>query len=284
MFKKKLCFLPILFLLLVCLVGCNNTDDNINDNPSEKTGEATAYGIVHKGYIGKATVKIKDNKVVDVEIDEAFLPHNWANVDYTLEECSALPEDLLHHTKDDTSSFFAKYLSIDGQMFTGNIRENDLVLDNTTYSSQVVNYGNDKIPDLFSYLYNSDKNGEWYYNAVKSGKVFISDKEGKKLDTYQSLHAAGWLKSEGNYWPATKDSPLGWKGNIDALENYLKGKELKDLDSSKFVKDTEGVEKDGYNYKYWTIDGTKTMVTMTDVYAYYKLAYAAYTKAKANVK
>ena len=66
--------------------------------------------------------------------------------------------------------------------------------------------------------------------------------------------------------------------------DYLKGKSLSNLDESKFVKDTEGKEENGYNYQYWTIDGVKTKVTMTDAYQYYKLAYNAYNKAKTSSK
>lgn len=266
----------ILLMMLLCLIGCKSND---TDMPKEK--EASAYGIVNKAYVGKATVKIKNDKIVDVTYDEAFLPQSWANVNYTLEEEKELPDDLVNYVKDEESSYYAKYISINDIIFTGTIRENDLVLDNTTYIAQTINYASDKIPDLFAYLYNSDANCQWYFDAVKNGKVFICDKDGKKIDTYESLNTYGWLKSEGKYWNASEDSPLGWKGNIDAMVDYLKDKALTNLDSSKFVKDTDGEEKDGYNYKYWTIDGVKTKVTMTDIYAYYKLAYNAYEKAKA---
>ena len=43
-------------------------------------------------------------------------------------------------------------------------------------------------------------------------------------------------------------------------------------------------EENGYNYQYWTIDGVKTKVTMTDAYQYYKLAYLAFSKAKTSSK
>ena len=281
---KKLYFLPILLLLLsFCLLGCNKKDNDVNP-PATKEGEGVAYGLVNKQYVGMAKVKIKDDKVVDVTYDEAFLPHTWANIEYTMEEGSEMPTDILKHTKDETDSFYAKYISIDGQVFTGEIRESDLSLDNVTYVAQVVKYSNEKIPDLFAYLYNSDTNCEWYYNAVKNGKVFICDKDGNKLDTYKSLNTYGWLKSEGKYWTPSENSPLGWKGNINNMIDYLKGKVLDNLDESKFVKDTEGTEENGYTYQYWTINGVKTKVTMTDAYQYYKLAYNAYNKAKTNSK
>lgn len=273
---NKKYFGVILLMMFLCLIGCKSQN---NDMAKEK--EASAYGIVNKAYVGKATVRIKNNKIVDVTYDEAFLPQTWANVSYTQDDDKEFPEDLLSYVKDEENTYYAKYISINDTIFTGTIRENDLVLDNTTYVAQTINYANDKIPDLFAYLYNSDANCQWYFDAVKNGKVFICDKDGKKLDTYSSLNTYGWLKSEGKYWNASEDSPLGWKGNIDAMIDYLKGKELTSLDSSKFTKDTEGEDKDGYNYKYWTIDGVKTKVTMTDVYAYYKLAYNAYEKAKA---
>ena len=286
MLKRKMFFIPVLLLMLFCLVGCNNTDDPIDDpnKPTEKEGTGTSYGLVNKTYVGKATVKIKGDKIVDVTYDEAFLPNTWGSIDYKPEEGKELPEDILNHTKDDMSSYYAKYISVDGQVFTGTIRESDLVIGENTYVNQVVNYSSDKIKDLFQYLYDSEENAKWYYEAVEKGKAFICDKDGNKIDTYQSLHTEGWFKSEGKYWPSSSDSPLGWKGNINAMVEYLKGKTLTDLDSSKFVRDETGEDKDGYNYKYWKIDGVQTKVTMSDIYNYYKLAYKAYSKAKTSAK
>lgn len=286
--KKRVYFLPILFLLLsLVLVGCkknDNNNDNNNGTNGSKTGEATSYGIVNRAYVGKVTVKIKDDKVTDVTFDEAFLPHTWSNIEYEVSEGSEMADDVIEYKNEDVSQYYSKYISIDGKLFEAEPRDKLLELDGVTYSAQVIKYSNKDIPDLFVYLYNSDKNCEWYFNAVKNGKVFISDKDGKKLETYKSLNTYGWLKSEGKYWTSSETSPLGWKGNIDNLVSYLKGKVLTNLEEGKFVKDTEGVEENGYTYKYWTIDGVKTKVTMTDVYQYYRLAYNAYQKAKVNAK
>ncbi len=283
MFKKKSFLIVMLLLLTLCLVGCNNTDDPI-DPPTQKEQMGTSYGLVNKTYVGKATVKVKDNKIVDVTYDEAFLPNTWGSMNYTHEEGKEMPEDLLHHKKDEMNNYYAKYISINGQIFTGTIREKDLVLDEYTYVNQVVNYSSETIPDLFEHLYKSEENAKWYYEAVEKGKAFVCDKDGKKNEAYQSLHTQGMFKSEGKYWQSSTDSPLGWKGNISAMVDYLKGKTLTDLDSSKFMRDETGVDKDGYNYKYWTIDGVKTQVTMTDIYNYYKLAYRAYDKAVKSTK
>lgn len=286
MLKRKMFFLPVLLLFALCLFGCNNTDKPVDDpnKPNDKEYTGVSYGLVNRTYVGKATVKVKNDKIVDVIYDEAFLPNTWGSIDYTPEEGKELPENLINHTKDDLNAYYAKYISIDGQVFTGSIRESDLVLDEYTYVNQVVNYKSDKIDDLFKYLYASEENAKWYYNAVEKGKAFICDKDGKKIDSYQSLHTAGMFKSEGKYWPSSSDSPLGWKGNIDAMVEYLKGKTLTDLDMSKFTRDETGVDKEGYNYKYWTIDGVQTKVTMSDIYNYYKLAYKAYSKAKTSAK
>lgn len=283
MFKRKMLLIPILVFLFTCLVGCNNTDKPI-DNPKDKVGTATSYGLVNKTYVGAATVKVKNDKIEDVTYDEAFLPNTWAALNYTHEEGKELPDEVLHHLKNDQSSYYAKYISIDGKVFTGTIRENDLVIDEYTYVNQVVNYKSDTIDDLFSYLYKSEENAKWYYEAVKNNKAFICNKNGEKVESLPLLNDVGWFKSEGKYWPQSQTNPLGWKGNIDNLVEYLKGKTLTDLDSTKFMQDEVGEDKDGYNYKYWTIDGVKTKVTMSDIYNYYKLAYNAYSKAKQNAK
>lgn len=278
--KKIFKFLPIFVILfLFYLVGCTTPS---NDNPS-KVGEGIAYGIINDSYVGMAKVKIKDGKVEDAYFDEAVLPHTWANIDVKYEE-NNVPEDVLLYSKNEINTHYAKYISIDGQVFTGEVRSEPLILDSKTYNDQVIKYVNEKIPDLFLYLYNSDSNCEWYFNAVKNQKVFVCDSQGNKIETYPSLNTYGWFKSEGKYWEKSDTNPLGWKGNIDNMISYLKGKTLKSLNNSVFVRDKEGIEENGYNYKYWTIDGVKTQVTMTGAYQYYKLAYSAYVRAEANAK
>ena len=151
MFKRKMLLIPIFVFLFTCLVGCNNTDKPI-DNPKDKVGTATSYGLVNKTYVGAATVKVKNDKIEDVTYDEAFLPNTWAALNYTHEEGKELPDEVLHHLKNDQSSYYAKYISIDGQVFTGEVRTSDLVLDNVTYTTQVIKYSSDKVPDLHIYL------------------------------------------------------------------------------------------------------------------------------------
>ena len=100
--KKKLFLLPIILLFLAfTLLGCNNKDDNVNP-PTSKETEGVAYGLVNKQYVGMAKVKVKDNKVVDVTYDEAFLPQTWAKLDYKIEEGTEISSDVLKHTKERT--------------------------------------------------------------------------------------------------------------------------------------------------------------------------------------
>ena len=283
--KKLLIFFSILLCSLTfCLFGCNRSKDPENPGNTQTNQSATAYGIVHKAYVGKATVNVEGKKVKSVSYDEAFLPHTWANIKYELKDGETLASDVLEHVKGDEKMYYAKYISIDGKLFTGSVRETDLTLDDKAYSAQVIKYTSKDIPDLFVYLYNSDANCEWYFNAAKNKKIFICDAEGKKLETYPSNNEYGWFKSEGKYWNDKDSYPLGWKGNLEQLADYLMGKELTELDESKFVKDETGVEENGYTYNYWTINGVKTKVTMVDVYDYYKIAQKAYAKAIKNVK
>ena len=109
MFKRKMLLIPILVFLLTCLVGCNNTDKPI-DNPQDKVGTATSYGLVNKTYVGAATVKIKNDKIEDVTYDEAFLPNTWAALNYTHEEGKELPDEVLHHLKNDHNQCFHQLL------------------------------------------------------------------------------------------------------------------------------------------------------------------------------
>lgn len=261
----------LLIIFSFIFVGCNKPKEVIN------TSEAESYNIVHKGYVGRCVVKVENDKVKSVSYDEAFLPHTWANIE--LEENQEIDNNVIEIESNGNKSYYAKYISIDSKIFEGKIREEELVLDNVTYSQQKINYGNSEIPDLFRYMYNSDSHCEWYFKNVLGNKVFMCDKDGKRLENYKSKNTYGSFKSEGKYWNDKNVWPIGWEGNLKALEQYMVGKKLVKLDESSFKKEDNGTTINNYTYNYWTIDGVKTGVTMVDIYDYYNLALSAYNKA-----
>ena len=46
----------------------------------------TGYGIVHKDYVGVASIKVKDEKVTSLSFEEVYLPENWAQVSDSIDE------------------------------------------------------------------------------------------------------------------------------------------------------------------------------------------------------
>ena len=127
--------------------------------------EGVAYGFTYKDYIAVATVKVENEVVTSVVFDEYFLPSTWAKVKVLDTE---VPSDVIVSG----NSWYGKYIVIGDKNFTGDLREQPLVIDNVTYSNQSVKYSSNGIDDLFVWLRSSEENMLWYAQAVEN-KVFI---------------------------------------------------------------------------------------------------------------
>ncbi len=259
---KKGIFIIVLFIFCLTLFGCSDED---------KTGEGKAYELIYKDYVGVAEVTVKNGKVETIDFDEYFLPHVWAKitVEGTEEEGEMVyPNNVIHIN----GTTYAKYININGKVFTGEYREGGVTIDDVAYSNQIIKYSSGEITDLYVHLKNSEEACMWYVNAIQSDKAFVSSSDGVALTTYASANTLGWSKIEGKYWSG-ESYPLGWQGNIDALVASLKGKALKDVTLVQGTADTLT------GLKYWSIDNVKTGATLTGIQQYYDLMYKAYKKA-----
>ncbi|HEY8443516.1 MAG TPA: hypothetical protein VIL24_01805, partial [Clostridia bacterium] len=241
-------------LFLVGIFGCQKVP---------ATSSATALGIVHDHYLGVAEITVKkDGSVVDFNFDEVFLPYNWAKKVPQGENSS-----FTHYwTVDGVEKDYARYIRIDNKYFEATASSDP----NVTYP--IWKEINGSINDLEAELGEKADLRQWYYNAVKAGKVAIvkstdngfEDEKDPAKNSYGSM-----FKSTSSYWPEGGRGK-GWKANIQAIENYVKehGVDFQegDLDQDK---DTN----------IWYIGDVETGATLKDFKQYMNLVKVAYEEA-----
>lgn len=241
---KKTRLILGIFLIILILGGCSCN--------KEITDTKSAYGIVHKDYVGKVTISIKSDEIETILIDEAFLPHTWAVL-----ETTSTSEDIF--SVDGVS--YPKYIKIADEVLTASAYDADKASEDGT-SRQKVKWSNDKIDNLYVYV-KADEHAKWYFEALKAGNAYPSDKNGTKMAEYK-LASNKLFKSEGGYWEG-EGYVLGWKGNISELIKGMIKNEFK----------TEPSKNDDGKVVFGNIT---TSATLTDYNDYYQLARNAYLK------
>ena len=222
---------------------------------------ATGYGLVHGHYVGVVDVTLANNgNVVDINVEEYFLPYSAAKV--VVADPQNLPADVLSVTGSRGTSYYAKYFSVDGILFTGTVLGEG--------TAQSIKYSATDIDDIEVWV-ETEANAKRYVEAVDANLVFIANQDGTK-STYEMADASAKVsmkKSESPYWSG-EAYPLGWAGNIAAFETAVTGTKL-DADLATIIKDSVT--------KFWSIGDLVTGATMTDFIDYYQVAQRAHTNA-----
>lgn len=228
--------------------------------------EATAYGITHKDYVGRAIVTVKNDRVENVSFEEAYLPSTWAKVQKGNEP---IPAEAI---ADQGGNWYGKYLVIGDRKFTGEARTTPL----SESTAQTIKYSASDVNDLYLWLRESEANCKWYYEQVTTNKAYVANIDWTRSTmatagkTITGTSTLGFTKSETGYWPPS-ETTLGWKANMEAVTAALKG--------TKMEANPEDLTKGGTDNKYWMINGVVSGATLTDLKDYYALAKAAYNKA-----
>lgn len=255
----KMLTVAISVMMLASVFGCDN-------KPAKSS--ATAYDVVHgNGYLGVVDITVdKDGKVLDIKIDEIFLPANWAKQGTEGENTS-----FTDTWTDAAAGTYAKYIRIDDKFF-----EATVVTARGKHSMPIyaeVNGG--EITDLEAQLVEDAELRTWYFEAAKDdafkivkkdGENFVDEKEGKN-NPNGSLY-----KSQSNYWPEGSTGK-GWKPNIKAMEDFVKANGVKYS-----LSDLEDIEKDSETGSFF-IGDVDTGATLTDFADYMSVVKAAYDKA-----
>lgn len=211
----------------------------------KKEQTSAAYGLVHgQGYVGKATVTVKGDVIVDADLNEACLPTqvsaSAADGDYTV------AVEVTSHGETSTKHYYKT-------VKWGNVT--------ATYDA-TAGYKVGSVT-LKEHFLASEANCKAYYEAAANDEITVVTSAGNKTDI---ANAKALLKTENGYW--TGDSyPLGWKGNVEATLDYV----LENgLDEAIFALDE----------KVW-VDGKEvsTGATWTDMADYIQLLKLANVRA-----
>jgi len=257
---KKLIALLFVAFLALGLVAC------AEDEPSYEYGYGVGYGLVHGHYVGVAKVVLdKDDKVVNVQFEEYYLPYNVGQVAYTPVEGVDQPDDVLTVVGSRGTSYFGKYVSVNGVLFTGAVTGES--------GAQSIVYSAAGITNIETWV-ETEANAMAYVEAVEAGLVFIANANGTK-SAYEFGNASvkrGWTKSATAYWANAASYPLGWGGNMAAIAEAMVGTKL------------DAVEADLVKDGTWKIGTIVTGATLSDFVDYYLLAQRAYANALAGKK
>ena len=274
--KSKILSVLSLAALSLGLAACGETSSSQTPTSSTPTSETpssttptpvvklgTAFASVHgKGYVGRVDIEVKDGLTSKVTFDETFYPATFGNLTKVdIATGTETVEGVYLSKGKDVSAKIAKYIAIDGLVFEG------------SFTNKVITYTHAEKGDAVSYI---NKNSEWYWNAVKDGKVKVVKADGTAVAGQALNLASGTFKSEGKYWNNATKYPLGWKGNMEKIAAFLVGKDLSKLDISDAARATEAND-DGL--KTWTVGGVDTGATLTDFKDYVNLAIDAYKDA-----
>ena len=255
---KKLIAIFFVALLAFGLAACKEQE------PSYSYGYGVSYGLVHGHYVGVAKVVVdKDDKVVNVQFEEYYLPYNSAQIVLTDEQKESLPSDALAVIGSRGTSYYAKYVSVNGVLFTGAV--------SGEAGSQSIKYSASGIADIEEWVKN-EANAKAYVEAVEAGKVFNANANGT-VSSYVKANAnakIGDTKSTTGYWTAPATYPLGWGGNMAAIAEALVGTTMNATEAD--------LVKDGT----WKIGDLTTSATLSDFADYYLLAQVAYNNALAG--
>ena len=243
---KKILSLFVALVAVLSLAACG-----------KKETTAKGYGLVHKDYVGIAEITVNKKGVVTaLTFEEVYLPSHWAALSAT----EGVDADLFltYTTSKGKEANVAKYVVVDGKLFTGSVDGTD------------VKYAANGIADLKAACKDNEETAKWYAEALLAGKAFAAKADGSKAAFQITADKeGGFAKSVTGYWSGD-NYPLGWKGNMAALSEALVGTEMGFADAD-LVKDAES--------KLWSFGGTVTKATLTDAKDYVAVAQKAYNTA-----
>jgi len=234
-----------------------------------------AYGFTHGGYVGQVTIVVTDG-VLDVEMNEAFLPHTLAEVDLsTVENPTDWDET---NTLTIGSKSYVLYIMYNDAMFKATVTDAGVLVYSEVDETGAFKTSRGDVTNLEMTILKNDTNMKEYYDVLTDGGFKLLKSMG---DTTPIVVSEGQFKDGNpNYWPAGGDR-LGWQVNIDALEAFLEenGAAYDTLAFTTVTATVNGVEDN-----YWQIVDTIAGATNSDFQDYFQLAQSAFGQLETEVK
>lgn len=237
---------------------------------------ATAYGLVHgKGYVGQASITVKNGSITVADIDEACLP-TYVTSKEAIENVTVVGKYLNHGSV--SSANFYKTVKFGGVTMTYDATIADTSVEESKQVSKGYMVGNQTMLEFFA----DANNCKTYFEAVSKDAVSVTTASGDKTDI---MCAATLLKSQNGYWTSINANALGWKANVTATCNYVKANGFTNVAAKEDLKHNEGYvaandTKDADKmYNEWLDKaGNKTGATWSDMWDYVNLLHTAYSQ------
>ena len=242
---------------------------------SYKDQTVESYGFTHGGYVGHVTIVVTDG-VVDVEINEAFMPHTLTAVTLTTVEAPTDWNDT--NTLTIGTKSYALYIMLNDDVFKALETEAGLLVYSAVDEAGELKTGSRDVKNLEMNIIKNESNMKAYYDALNNGGLKLSKSFG---DTSPVVITENQFKEgNSNYWQAGGDK-LGWQANIDALESFLEenGAAFDTLAFTKVLTTVDGVEDN-----YWQVVDTISGATNSDFQDYFQLAQTAFGQLETEVK
>jgi len=234
-----------------------------------------AYAYTHSGYVGQVKVVVTDG-VIDVEINEAFMPHTLAAVKLSTVEAPTVWDET--NTTAVGSSFYPTYIMYNDGVFKALATEAGFLVYSSVDATGALKTGKWDVKNLEMDIIKSEVSMKAYYDALTTGGLKLMK---SLVDTTPVLVSEGQFKDGNpNYWQANTTS-FGWQGNIDTLEVFLEENGAA-FDTLSFTK-VETTINDRTD-TYWQIGDIVTGATNSSFQEYFVLAQIAFGKLVTEVK
>jgi hypothetical protein len=259
--------------LAVLLVACGSRGADAGDQgevsgPYLPNQRAEAYSYTHGGYVGQAIVTVGADGSVDVEINEAFLPHTLALVD--IESGDWSDANTVSYMLRGNEYHVAKYVEYNDKVYVG-------VPTGTGFSYVEADENGNPAGNLdleLAILRNHDTMRA-YYALLRSGRFGVIPRFGGEVIPVTTTSYGGVTKKDApGYW----NSGQTWMGNIEAMEEFIE-ENGGQYSLSEMVQATE---ENADGLKFWSVADTVTAATNSDFKDYFDLVQSALGRLKTN--
>lgn len=259
-YMRRITLILIVLLAAIALVACggNGADDDMAMAEGGYAPNQTveAYMYVHGGYVGQATASTDAEGNLDVEIDEAFLPHTLASVD--MESGDWNEDNTVFYIQRGNEVRVAKWIAVGGTNYVGTTVGGALAYveadeDGNPTGATILEKG----------IIRNQGSMAQYFNGVGNGAFQIFMEFGGDAMTVDTTSYGSVYKDGSSYW-AEGTRGLGWQPNMNAIEEFV------EENGADYSLDQIESTDDG-----WEVADTVTGATASDFVDYFTLVQLA---------
>lgn len=259
---KRFSALVLVSILLVVLSGCGGDSASGGLVPGQIQ---EAYGYTHGGYVGRSVVRVSDDGSLDVEIDEAFLPHTLAVV--ALED-EWTEENTVYYMSRGNEVRVAKYVVYDDTTYVGTTVGGGLMYVEADENGEPAG-GKDL---ELAIVRNQATMAAYFANVQGGGFKLLTGFDGEPIAVTETRYGGVTKKTSPGYW----DSGQTWVGNIQAIEAFIEENGWS-FSPSEMVRATQA-NADGL--KFWSVADAVTGATNADFKDYFSVTQLAASRLK----